>query len=494
MGTARDKATTNGARRSVPARHRPPLRSPMRPADALHALQRTAGNRVTSLVVQAKLMVGHAADASEREADRVAAAVLRTLSDGDAGGVPGPGADQAAVRRSPVSAVDPLGGTAVDPDGEAAIARARTGGTALGTPVRARMERAFGADFSAVRLHVGPEADTVSRSLQARAFTTGPDVFFSSGAYQPATRSGESLLAHELTHVVQQGAVPSVRRSTAPPVGGRRSGRVVRRAMLAVDGPSDGTEALAATRNCLANLKEHKRVRTSAGKVTKAYPAGDARGQVYGPAGATPAVSSLTAGSATIGPLETLYFLGRGSMADIAGLTPRDLARNLAGAFAAYPGTFVGGLKIVACYSASGLEDGTARAPTSYADRARTELDARATTTFRPRFVEGIRGIAWADEETGQRVGYQVLGATGQAEPAGERVHRRRAREAVVRGPHRNPTPPSARRRWTPSSRRCTRTKAWTRRWPGGCSARRRGSGTCRRGRSVATSRWPWAS
>ncbi len=92
----------------------------------------------------------------------------------------------------------------VQPAVEASIQRARGGGQALDSGVRARMEPAFGADFSGVRVHTGGEADSLNRSLSARAFTTGQDIFFRQGEYSPGTTSGQELLAHELTHVVQQ--------------------------------------------------------------------------------------------------------------------------------------------------------------------------------------------------------------------------------------------------------------------------------------------------
>jgi hypothetical protein len=84
-------------------------------------------------------------------------------------------------------------------------------GRALDDVTRSKMEGAFGADFSGVRVHTGAEAATLSESLQARAFTTGNDVFFGKGA-DPS--SSPELLAHELTHVVQQGdgAQRSIRR------------------------------------------------------------------------------------------------------------------------------------------------------------------------------------------------------------------------------------------------------------------------------------------
>jgi len=74
------------------------------------------------------------------------------------------------------------------------------------------MESALGSDLSGVRVHTGGEADVLNRSLQAKAFTTGSDVFFSQGAYRPGSASGSHLLAHELAHVVQQGG--SVQRAT----------------------------------------------------------------------------------------------------------------------------------------------------------------------------------------------------------------------------------------------------------------------------------------
>jgi hypothetical protein len=66
------------------------------------------------------------------------------------------------------------------------------------------MEREFGADFGGVRVHTGAQADILARSIQAKAFTTGQDVFFRQGAYEPGLRGGQELIAHELTHVVQQ--------------------------------------------------------------------------------------------------------------------------------------------------------------------------------------------------------------------------------------------------------------------------------------------------
>jgi len=77
-------------------------------------------------------------------------------------------------------------------------------GSALPGHIRAEMEGAFGTDFSSVRIHTDSGAAQLSRSLNARAFTYGNDIFFNRGEYNPELASGKRLLAHELTHTVQQ--------------------------------------------------------------------------------------------------------------------------------------------------------------------------------------------------------------------------------------------------------------------------------------------------
>ena len=88
------------------------------------------------------------------------------------------------------------------------IAAQHGGGAALGPGLRARFEPALGADLSAVRVHSGAQADALARSVQARAFTTGPDIFFRAGRLDPASASGQRLLAHEVVHTVQQANGP----------------------------------------------------------------------------------------------------------------------------------------------------------------------------------------------------------------------------------------------------------------------------------------------
>jgi hypothetical protein len=82
-------------------------------------------------------------------------------------------------------------------------------GEPLPDGTRAQMESGLQQDLSGVRVHSDSAADQLSRQFNAKAFTTGQDVFFRQGAYDPGSSSGDKLLAHELTHVVQQGNAPA---------------------------------------------------------------------------------------------------------------------------------------------------------------------------------------------------------------------------------------------------------------------------------------------
>jgi hypothetical protein len=118
-----------------------------------------------------------------------------------------------------------LSGGSVDSALEDRIRQFRGGGQPLDGGVRASMEGAFQADFSRVRIHHNRQSDSLNRKLSARAFTTGQDLFFKNGEYNPHTTSGQTLLAHELTHVVQQNGAAvrrkpnkEVRRAYAGPI------------------------------------------------------------------------------------------------------------------------------------------------------------------------------------------------------------------------------------------------------------------------------------
>ena len=92
----------------------------------------------------------------------------------------------------------------VTPETQAAIDAMRGGGAPLDPATRAFMEPRFGHDFSRVRVHTDARAATVARSLDALAFTVGDDIAFAPGQYRPGSDEGRALLAHELTHTIQQ--------------------------------------------------------------------------------------------------------------------------------------------------------------------------------------------------------------------------------------------------------------------------------------------------
>ncbi len=103
------------------------------------------------------------------------------------------------VQRSGEGAFD------LDEETSRRIQAERSGGETLDAEVQSSLSEKFGEDFNGVRVHTGSEADALSHELGARAFTTGSDIFFRAGSYDPGSEAGQRLIAHELTHVLQQG-------------------------------------------------------------------------------------------------------------------------------------------------------------------------------------------------------------------------------------------------------------------------------------------------
>jgi hypothetical protein len=89
---------------------------------------------------------------------------------------------------------------------ETGINQKKGSGQRLPTDTRSAMENRFGADFSQVNVHTDSASIQMNREINSQAFTVGNDIFFNSGKYHPESSSGQHLLAHELTHVVQQNA------------------------------------------------------------------------------------------------------------------------------------------------------------------------------------------------------------------------------------------------------------------------------------------------
>ena len=92
------------------------------------------------------------------------------------------------------------------PDLQTSLNSSKGGGSSLSSDTQSSMGSAFGADFSKVRIHTGTEAVQMNKQLGAQAFTHGNDIYFNEGKYDTNSSSGKHLLAHELTHTVQQGA------------------------------------------------------------------------------------------------------------------------------------------------------------------------------------------------------------------------------------------------------------------------------------------------
>jgi len=166
-------------------------------------LHRTIGNQAVGRLlggesrvrVQTKLVVSQADDKYEQEADRVAKHVASPSS---------PSAKDEVQTQLATPHHIGEGGMPVSSRIEASIQQARGSGQAIPAPVRTPLEQTLGANFSGVRVHSGAHAHELNRSLSARAFTTGQDIFFRQGEYNPDSSAGREVLAHELTHVVQQ--------------------------------------------------------------------------------------------------------------------------------------------------------------------------------------------------------------------------------------------------------------------------------------------------
>ena len=172
-------------------------------APAQPTLARRLGNAGLFRMLQAKLIVGDPQDHFEQEADRVADQVMRMPEQAAGSASPPAPAQTATVQRAAdASSALPVVDTAL----EEAVAALDGRGGPLSPEIRSFMEPRFGADLSAVRIHTDTYAHDLARSVNARAFAAGRNVVFGAGYYAPHTDSGRRLLAHELTHTLQQGA------------------------------------------------------------------------------------------------------------------------------------------------------------------------------------------------------------------------------------------------------------------------------------------------
>ena len=163
-----------------------------------------------TLALQRQPAVSQPGDRFEREADAVADRVMRF------GQAPSQQEQPQAVSRGVPSSGTGAGEAGLDAQTAARVAG--QGGEPLSAPLRDFFEPRFGQDLSGVRVHTGAAAEEGARAVQARAYTLGTDIVFGAGEFAPHSDSGRHLLAHELTHVLQQQGAPMqpLRRQPAP--------------------------------------------------------------------------------------------------------------------------------------------------------------------------------------------------------------------------------------------------------------------------------------
>lgn len=185
-------------------------------------LQRAVGNHSLGHILAPKLEINEPGDVYEQEADHVADQVMRMPASAQqvpesssvdsanasvqrkcscAGGVSCPKCEEEEhVQRQAAPSADSISSDAVP----SSVGKWGSG-QRLNPAIRSFLEPRLGRDLSQVRVHTGTEAAHSARSINALAYTQGPNVVFGEGQYQPSSASGLRLFAHELTHVMQQG-------------------------------------------------------------------------------------------------------------------------------------------------------------------------------------------------------------------------------------------------------------------------------------------------
>lgn len=190
--------------------------------------------------IQARLKIGRPGDKYEQEADRVADTVMRMpdpqlrrpfVEDEEEKTQMQPTGEEQQLQMQPFHEEEELqmkceqceeeekmqmksstnGGTPYAPsDITRQLDATRGSGESLPQDLKHEMSQKMGADFSSINIHTGTGAARLNRKLGARAFTYGQDIYFDSGAFNPESSAGKRLLAHELTHTVQQGSSPKI--------------------------------------------------------------------------------------------------------------------------------------------------------------------------------------------------------------------------------------------------------------------------------------------
>ncbi len=183
-GGRESSASTKRPSRSAKAAALDGLMEGARPALTLSRTDETPA-------IQAGLAVSHPADHSEKEADELA----RRVVDGQPAEIHETGG---MIDR------DGPGSAETSAEFQAKLQSSKGSGRSLDESTRTEMESKMDADFSGVRIHLGSEAHALNEAVNAKAFTHRQDVYFAHGQYDPGSKSGQNLLAHELAHTQQQ--------------------------------------------------------------------------------------------------------------------------------------------------------------------------------------------------------------------------------------------------------------------------------------------------
>ena len=181
------------------------------PFPAASPVQRALGNHATGRFLQAKLKVTQADDEYEQEANRMADMVMRvpepgvqrTCACGNLG--TGEECEECRKKGEPGLQRRTVGGMGGPREAPPIILEAlQYGGRPLDTQTRSFMEERFGRDFSTVRIYTDAHASSSAEAVNSLAYTVGQDIAFRAGSFEPSTEQGKHLLAHELTHTLQQ--------------------------------------------------------------------------------------------------------------------------------------------------------------------------------------------------------------------------------------------------------------------------------------------------
>jgi hypothetical protein len=221
---------------------------------SLLSLQHRVGNRATGQVLQPKLVIGAAGDRHEQEADDVADQVMQENGNAE---------DARSVRLTTGSLFGRLQRKCdACEEEEEEVQRKEEGGSSPGTTMapinvrealdspgqpldvstRAFFEPRFGYDFGNVRLHTGTQAADSARAINAKAYTAGNHIVMGQGQYDPTQVRGQQLLAHELTHVIQQANGGSdIRKIARAPLSVQRDGGKVTDPLELMEGVTEAS-------------------------------------------------------------------------------------------------------------------------------------------------------------------------------------------------------------------------------------------------------------